>query len=136
MDAADRAYLKEMAASLRWRRIEEERVVGVLRDLAADATADRSLEQAHGPAADVAEAHGRGNALPPPGLVISSVLQVALVATWIGWNLHRITVGSGPSLLLSLGSSALTLVLLVLCTGLGRTIDGRLPDDLAPAPEG
>lgn len=131
MDSVDRAYLKDMAAALRWRRIEEVRVVEVLRELTATAsTSGRPLEETHGVAAKAAEKHERGKAWPT-GLIVSNVLYVLVLGACIGYNTHRILGGSGPNLLVALASLLVTVFLLVLCTGVGHTIDSRLPEEVS-----
>lgn len=123
-------YLKDLTQELRWRRIDDDTIADILREVASEVSeTDRSPEESFGAAADYAEKFERGHTLSA-GFVAGTV--VALLAT-LAAAAHavRTMVGTNaPSLGASVAIYAVCLVVMIGAVVAGQRYDRRLPGRL------
>lgn len=126
----DEEYLKDLAQELRWRRIDDDTIVDILREVASEASeTDRSPQESFGAAADYAEKFERGRALPP-GFVAGTV--VALLAT-VAAAAHAVSTmfaTSATSIGVSVAIYAICLIVMISAVVAGQRYDRRLPGRL------
>lgn len=123
-------YLKHLASALRWRRVEEDRLLDALREVQMAAVeSGRPAEEEFGPAREYAETFDTGRAWYL-GYVIGSVLGVAVLIALSFIMFERIRSGES-TLLTTLGITAGAFALTLLAMFLGQVIDRRLPSGLA-----
>lgn len=123
-------YLKDLAQKLRWRRIDDDTVADILREVASEVNeTGRTPEESFGTAADYAETFEPGRALSA-GFVGGTV--VALLAT-LAAAAHAASAMFGvssPSLGGSVAIYAACLVALISAVVAGQRYDRRLPGRL------
>lgn len=122
-------YLRSLAAKLRWRRLDEETVESVLREVAAASPGSgRSPVDEFGTPADYAQRFDKGSAFPL-GFVIGNVLAGLALVAGLARSAAGITSG-GSGFGLTLVNLVVTLALVAGAMLLGQAIDRRLPRSL------
>jgi hypothetical protein len=123
-------YLKDLARSLRWRRIDDTAVAEALREVSSEiAETGASPDDRFGDAASYAEQFERGQSMSK-GYLIATV--GALLATFIagGYLVATMIVDSPPSLPRSLGVYGTCFIAMIVAVLAGYQYDRRLPRGL------
>jgi len=123
-------YLKDLAQKLRWRRIDDDTVVDILREVASEAAeTDTPPGERFGAAEEYAEQFERGHSLSVGfvagtiGALLATFAAAAyVVSTIIGW--------SSPSLPRALAIYGTCFVVMILAVVAGQRYDRRLPRGL------
>jgi hypothetical protein len=119
-------YLKSLAAKLRWRRLDEETVESILREVAAASSGSgRSPVDEFGTPADYAQRFDKGSAFPR-GFVVGNVLAGLALVGGLARSAAGITSG-GSGFGLTLVNLVVTLALVIGGMLLGQAMDRRLP---------
>lgn len=123
-------YLKDLAQKLRWRRIDDDTVADILREVASEVSeTGRTPEESFGTAADYAEKFERGHALSA-GFVASTVVALLASLAAAAHAASALFGVSAPSLGASAAIYATCLIALISAVIAGQRYDRRLPGRL------